>query len=168
MLPRVNLVPPESFQREVSLATLIYVAGILGVGAVVAYSGLGNVFADFVLAYAGLDPASPGRAYATLTFLAASTGLFATMPGIVAIMSPLAGELANATQYSLFTVLMTIVNGYTLVAFPYQVGPIVFALMLGGARFRDAVRLMLPLLVISAVVLIQLTYYWWRFLGYLD
>lgn len=57
--------------------------------------------------------------------------------------------------------------GYTLVAFPYQVGPIVFALMLGGARFRDAVRLMLPLLVISAVVLIPLTYYWWRFLGYL-
>ncbi|NCF81696.1 MAG: SLC13 family permease [Proteobacteria bacterium] len=167
MLPRVNLVPPESFQREVSLATLIYVAGILGVGAVVAYSGLGNVFAEFVLAYAELDPASPGRAYATLTFLSASTGLFATMPGIVAIMSPLAGELANATQFSLFTVLMTIVNGYTLVAFPYQVGPIVFALMLGGARFRDAVRLMLPLLVISAVVLIPLTYYWWRFLGYL-
>ena len=167
MLPRVNLVPPESFQREVSLATLIYVAGILGVGAVVAYSGLGKVFAEFVLACAGLDPGSPGRAYATLTFLAASTGLFATMPGIVAIMSPLAGELANATQFSLFTVLMTIVNGYTLVAFPYQVGPIVFALMLGGARFRDAVRLMLPLLAISAVVLIPLTYFWWRFLGYL-
>ena len=62
---------------------------------------------------------------------------------------------------------MTIVNGYTLVAFPYQVGPIVFALMLGGARFRDAVRLLLPLLVISAAVLMPLTYSWWRFLGYL-
>jgi di/tricarboxylate transporter len=53
------------------------------------------------------------------------------------------------------------------VAFPYQAGPIVFALILGGARLRDAVRLMLPLLVISAVVLIPLTYLWWRFLGYL-
>jgi len=121
----------------------------------------------FVLAHAGLDPASPAHAFATLSFLAASTGLFATMPGIVAIMSPLAGELANATQFPLFTVLMTIVNGYTLVAFPYQVGPIVFALMLGGARFRDAVRLLLPLLVISAVVFIPLTYVWWRLLGYI-
>ena len=167
LLPRVNLVPHESFRRDVSLATLIYVAGILGVGAVVAYSGLGKVFAEFVLAHAGLDPASPGRAFATLSFLAASTGLFATMPGIVAIMSPLAGELANATEFSLFTVLMTIVNGYTMVAFPYQVGPIVFALMLGGARFRDAIRLMLPLLIISAVVLMPLTYAWWRFLGYI-
>ena len=125
------------------------------------------MFADFVLAHAGLDPASPGRAFATLSFLAASTGLFATMPGIVAIMSPLAGELANATQFPLFTVLMTIVNGYTMVAFPYQVGPIVFALMLGGARFRDAIRLMLPLLIISAVVLMPLTYVWWRMLGYI-
>ena len=147
LLPRVNLVPPESFQRDVSLATLIYVVGILGVGAVVAYSGLGKVFAEFVLAYAGLDPASPGQA-------------FATMPGIVAIMSPLVGELAGATQFPVITVLMTIVNGYTLVVFPYQAGPIVFALMLGGARFRDAVRLMLPLLVISAVIFIPLTYLW--------
>ena len=167
LLPRVNLVPAESFQREVSLATLIYVAGILGLGAVVADSGLGALFAEFVLAHAGLEPASPGHAFATLTFLAASTGLFATMPGIVAIMSPLAGDLAAATQFPLITVLMTIVNGYTLVAFPYQVGPIVFALMLGGARFRDAVRLMLPLLAVSAVILIPLTYLWWRLLGYL-
>ncbi|MEE9266985.1 MAG: SLC13 family permease [Gammaproteobacteria bacterium] len=53
LLPRVNLVPPESFQRDVSLATMIYVAGILGVGAVVAHSGLGRVFAEFV-------PPTPG------------------------------------------------------------------------------------------------------------
>ncbi|MCZ6856650.1 MAG: hypothetical protein O7F70_01490 [Gemmatimonadetes bacterium] len=107
----------------------------------------------------GWGSGGPGRA--------TSLVLFATMPGIVAIMSPLAGELAAATQFPVITVLMTIVNGYTLVVFPYQAGPIVFALMLGGARFRDAVRLMLPLLVISAVVLIPLTYLWWRFLGYL-
>ena len=44
---------------------------------------------------------------------------------------------------------------------------VVVALMLGGARFRDAMRLMLPLLVISAVIFIPLTYLWWRFLGYL-
>jgi hypothetical protein len=164
---RVNLVPPESFQRDVSLATLIYVAGILGGGAVVAYSGLGKVFAEFVLAHASLDPGSPAHGFATLSFLAATMALFVTMPGIVAIMSPLAGELANATQFPLITELMTIVNGYTLVAFPYQVGAIVLALMLEGARFRDAVKLLPPLLVISAAVLIPLTCLWWRDLGYL-
>ena len=60
---------------------------------------------------------------------------------------------------------MTIVNGYPLVVFPYQAGAAVLALLPGGARFRDAVRLMLPLLVIGAVVLIPLTYLWRRFLG---
>jgi len=167
LLPRVNLVPPESFQREVSLTTVIYVAGILGVGAMVAYSGLGKLFADFVLAHAGLDADAPGRAFATLSLLAASMGLFATMPGEVAIMSPLADDLAAATGFPLLTVLMTIVNGYTLVALPYQVGPIVFALMLGGARFADAARLMLPLVLLSAVLLMPLTYLWWRALGVL-
>jgi di/tricarboxylate transporter len=39
--------------------------------------------------------------------------------------------------------------------------------MLGGARFGDAVRLLLPLLAISALVLIPLTYLWWRYLGFL-
>jgi hypothetical protein len=32
-----------------------------------------------------------------------------------------------------------------------------FALMLGGARFRDAVRLLLPLLAVKALGLIPLT-----------
>ena len=41
------------------------------------------------------------------------------------------------------------------------------ALVLGGARIADAVRLMVPLLVVSAIVLIPLTYLWWRALGYL-
>ena len=167
LLPGVNLVPHESFRRDVSFSMLIYVAGILGLGAVVAHTGLGNVFAQFVLAHAGLDPAVPAHAYAVLTFLAASIGLFATMPGIVAIMAPLAGELATATAFPLITVLMTIANGYTLVAFPYQVGPIVFALILGGVRFLEGVRLMLPLLLASAVLLIPLTYLWWRLVGYL-
>ena len=167
LLPGVNLVSHERFRSDVSFAMLIYVAGILGLGAVVAHTGLGDVFARFVLAHAGLDPAAPGHAYAVLTFLAASTGLFATMPGTVAIMAPLAGELASATELPLMTVLMTIVNGYTLVAFPYQVGPIVFALMLGGVRFRHAIRLMLPLLAASAVLLIPLTYLWWRLMDYL-
>ena len=168
LLPRVNLVPPESFQREVSLATVIYVAGILGLGAVVAHTGLGNLFADFVLAHAGLEPQAPVRAFATLSLLAASMGLFATMPGEVAIMSPLAGDLAGATGLPLLSVLMTIVNGYTLVAFPYQVGPIVFALTLGGVRIVQATRLMVPLLLVSVVVLMPLTYLWWRALGFLD
>ena len=165
LLPRVNLVPPESFQREVSLATVIYVAGILGVGAMVAHSGLGKLFADTVLAHAGLEPGADGHAFATLSLLAASMGLFATMPGEVAIMSPLAGDLAAATGLPLLTVLMTVVNGYTLVAFPYQVGPIVFALVLGGARFADAARLMLPLVLASALLLMPLTYLWWRAIG---
>lgn len=42
-----------------------------------------------------------------------------------------------------------------------------FALMLGAARFRDGVRLLLPLLAIGALVLIPLTQLWWRCLGYL-
>ena len=112
-----------------------------------------------------LEPGADGHAFATLSLLAASMGLFATMPGEVAIMSPLAGDLAAATGLPLLTVLMTVVNGYTLVAFPYQVGPIVFALVLGGARFVDAARLMLPLVLASALLLMPLTYLWWRAIG---
>jgi hypothetical protein len=37
-----------------------------------------------------------------------------------------------------------------------------------GARFRDVIRLLLPLLLLSAILLIPLTYLYWRAMGFLQ
>ena len=50
------------------------------------------------------------------------------MPGVPAVWTPLAEELANSTGFSVEAVLMTQVIGFSTVLFPYQVGPLIVAM----------------------------------------
>lgn len=161
-----RFVNPESFRTKVSFPTLFFTAGVIGIGAVVAQSGLGGYVADLSLGHLGLSKASPLRSFATLSGLTLVLNMFATQPGTVVILTTLAGEAAALTGLSTETVLMTIVHGCGNIFFPYQVGPILVALKLGGVTVRAGVRVLFPLAVFGIAALLPLTFYWWRFLGY--
>ena len=167
LLPGLDLVPPKAFAERVNLSALLYVAGILGLGAVVAESGLGRALSGPLLDT--LQPWSGAKAYdfAVLSGLATLLGLVATMPGLPAVLSPLSGELAAATGLPLMTILMTQVVGFSTLLLPYQSPPMVVAMQIGGTGVRDGARLCLALAAITVLVLWPLDYIWWRLLGYI-
>ena len=49
--------------------------------------------------------------------------------------------------------------------FPYQGGPILVGLRLGGATLMDGLRVTLPIALITVVALLPLQFYWWRWLS---
>ena len=167
LLPGINLVPPERFQRDVSLATVIYIAAVLGVGALVADSGVGDLVATGVLDALSLDPARPGWSFTVLVGLATLLGTFATLPGTVVILAPLAEQTAALSGLPVTTVLMTIVVGYATVAMPYQAAPLVFALKLANVSFADGARSTLLVFAGTILILLPLDYLWWRAIGLL-
>jgi di/tricarboxylate transporter len=79
---------------------------------------------------------------------------------------PLAGQFAEAAGWSLHAALMTAAVGFTTMVLPYQVPPVVVGIHAAGMSLRTVMRLALPLLVISVVVLLPLDYFWWRLIGY--
>jgi len=167
LLPGLDLVPPKTFAERVNFSALLYVAGILGLGAVVAESGLGRALSGPLLDT--LQPGSGTKAYdfAVLSGLATLLGLVATMPGLPAVLSPLSGELAAATGLPLMTILMTQVVGFSTLLLPYQSPPMIVAMQIGGTGVRDGARLCLALAAITVLVLWPLDYIWWRLLGYI-
>ena len=167
LMPGMRLVPLESFHREVSPRTLIFVAAVLGVGAVVAHSGVGDLFAVGVLDVLTLEPNTPVRSFSIISGLATVTGTFATMPGQVAILTPLAETMAAQSGLALETVLMMIAVGYSTVALPYQAAPLVFALKLGNVKFADGARATALVFLGTVGVLLPLDYLWWRAIGLL-
>ena len=146
---------------------LIYVGGILGVAAVVAHSGLGTTLAQWVIESGALAPDSPARNYASLFGLSTLVGMAATIGGVPAIMTPLAGEMARAAELPLMTVLMTQVLGFSTIILPYQLPPLVVGMQLGGVSMREGARLTLPLAAITLLLVLPANYFWWRALGYL-
>jgi di/tricarboxylate transporter len=165
LFPPLGLVPPEAFGREINFASFFYVAGILGLGSLVATSGLGDLLAGGLLALAPLSPGTPVVDFFALVVIGVVVGLFATQPGIPAVLSPLAGGIAQATGLPLTTVLMTQVPALSAMPFPYQSPPVVVGLQLGRVGLGPATRVCLVQAAITLVVLLPLQALWWHLIG---
>lgn len=165
LLPALRLVPARVFTGHANLAPVIYVAGILGMAAVVADSGLAEWLGRALFAIVPLEAGAQARNFASLVAIASATGFVATMAGVPAVLAPLADTLAGATGMPLYAVLMTQVIGYTALFVPYQSPPLVVAMQLGGVRLRDALRITLLLAALELAVLTPINFFWWRWLG---
>ncbi len=167
VLPFVGIVGAQDFDDKVKLGTLFYVAGMLSLGALVAHGGAGDLLAQSVLPLLKLGPGESAWNFAAVTGLSSAMAMFATQPGVPAILAPLAGHMAEAAGLPIEAVLMLTVIGYSTVILPYQTPPLVVAMQLGGVPMRQGNKLCLWLLAVTVLVLLPLDYLWWRLLGWL-
>jgi di/tricarboxylate transporter len=166
-LPPLGLVTPADFSARINVVMLIYIAGILGLGAVVADSGLSAAVSERLLAWANLTPGHNVGNVATLSAIGAGLAALTTATGVPAVLTPLAQEFASASGLPLLTVLMLQVVPFSTVFLPFESPPIMVALHLGGVGVRPANKLCLALAAVTVLVLLPLDYLWWRLLGYL-
>lgn len=165
--PGIGLVSSQDFSSKINYPSLVYVAAVLGLGALAADSGVGNLVGDTVIDLIGLEPGSDIQNFAAITLLSMVTGLVTTVTSAPAVLTPLAEGLQAASGLPLMAVLMIQVIGYSTMLFPYTSPPTVVALQIGGL---SAGRVILPTLLLAAatiVILIPLDYLWWRILGYI-
>lgn len=165
LAPGIAIVPAKTFSERMSLAILVYVAAIIGVGAVVAHSGLGARLSVLLIEWAQLEPGADIYNLAVIFALSVLTGVATTLIAQPAVLAPLAADIAKAADLPLMTVLMTYVVGFSVILFPYQSGPLVVAMQLGGVSTRQGVRITLAMGGCSIAILAPLAYLWWRVLG---
>lgn len=167
LLPMVGLVDKKALSEQVNYGSMLYVGGIMGLGAVVDHTGLGALLAQGVL---DILPLSPGHAmgnFASLAVISTLVSLVTTLPGAPAVLTPLAGDMAKAADLPLQTVLMSQVLGFSNPILPFQSAPLVVAMQLGGESLGAAQKLCLILAAISILVLLPLSFLWWRVLGWI-
>lgn len=167
LLPAVGIVTPKVFTEQMHITPLIYVAGFLGVGAVVADTGLGERLARLCLDTLGMVPGTPVINAMWLIVIGGAIGLVATLPGLPAVLTPLAAQLSSASGLPLYTVLMLQVPVFSTVLLPYQSPPMMIAMHLGGVGMKDGTRLTLAMAALTLVFLFPLDYLWWHVLGML-
>ena len=161
-----GVLPPRAFNEQVGYASLFFVAGVLGVGAVLTHTGTATALGRTVSSLLPLSPHRHGLNFASLATLGAALGLLTTAPGLPAVMTSLVGPLAEATGLPLRTVLMSEALGYSNILLPYQSPPLVVASQLAQVPSRATAGACVALFVVTSALLLPLDYLWWRLLGW--
>ncbi len=164
MFPGFGLFGPRDFAK-IDFGPLIYVAGILGLGALIADSGWGAELGAAIAQVPSLGPDQPLGNFATLVAAGIGVGLGATLPGVPAVLTPLAADLAEATGLTIQSVLMLQVPGFSTPLLPYQAPPLIVAMQLAHMRSAEAIKLVLSIALVTLTMLLPLDYLWWRALG---
>ncbi|MDY6838487.1 MAG: SLC13 family permease [Thermodesulfobacteriota bacterium] len=167
LLPKINLVNKQQFNEKINYGSLFFVAGILGLGAMVSHSGLGDTLAKGLIGLLPFGEESPFWDYMSLSLASLLTGVATTAPGVPAVITPLSDTLSQFTNLPLKTILMTQVVGFSTVIFPFQAPPVAIGMQLAGESLSAAFRVCLVLAIISIFFLLPLDYFWWKLLGWL-
>jgi di/tricarboxylate transporter len=167
-LPRFGVLPTVSLLTRMNFGPFLVLAGVIGVGAVVTYSGLGEIMGNHLIRLMGLGKGSDLKTFASVIGLGWVLELMTTLPGQPAIMTAFAKTISESTGWGLNTVLMAQVPAWALVLFPYQAPPLVATRSISGLAVRHFIRLLFPMAVFGWLVMVPLQWLWWSFLGYLS
>lgn len=163
LLPRIGLLNSDHFNTKINLSSMIFVAGVIGLGSMIKHSGLGVSVGDYLLSVLPLSTDTAFVNYMSVSLASTLIGLLTTLPGVPAVMTPLAPEIADMTGLPVQSILMTQVLGFSTLLLPYQAPPLVVAMQLSGESLRSIVRPLLAIAVITYLFLLPLDFLWWRF-----
>lgn len=159
LLPGFGLLPPKALQ-SLNFEPLIYVGAIIGLGALVARSGLGGDLAGRAIALLTLEADHATLNFAELSLLSAVIGLLTTLPGVPAVMTPLTDGLAQASGLAIPAVLAAQVVGFSVVFLPYQAPPLLMAAQTAELPRGEMAWLCLATAIPSIVLLLPLDILW--------
>ena len=167
LLPKIEIVSKQQFTDKINYGTLFFIAGILGLGSMINYSGLGSIAAKYLISYLPLNIDTPFTNYLSLSLSSMLTGVITTMPGVPALLTPLSYELSQTSGFPVESVFMTQVIGFSTPIFPYQAPPILIGMQISRVKLTEALKVCFYLAVISTLLLLPLNYLWWNLLGWL-
>lgn len=165
VMPGVGLLPPTAMSKDVDYGPWVYVAGIIGLGAVVTHTGAGTVMAQQIFGILPLEKGGGFSNFAALFALAFLVPVFTTVPAAPGILTPLAEGMAQASGWPVESILMMQVPGWIFFALPYMAPPMVLTLALGGVSAGKAIKVMLPFCLFGFVIVLPLQYLWGSLLG---
>jgi len=166
LLPKVGFLAPKILSTDIDYAPMLFLAGVIGLGAVATHSGLGEKIAILILEVIPLAPGADKTNFSLIVMIGTAVGIFTTMPAQPSVMVPMASAMALASGWSLKSVLLAPVFTWTMFPFFYQAPPVVLAVALGDVRISWVIRMLLVYMVLSVIILLPIHFLWGQSLGF--
>jgi di/tricarboxylate transporter len=165
LLPRIGMLPPSVLGGDINYGPMLFIAGVIGLGAITNYVGLGALIAENILKVFEFERGANFQNYASISFTGMIVGLFATMPAQPPIMVSMAVVLAEVTGWTQTSIIMTSMTAWGVFPFFYQAPPVVVAVALGNLRISDVSKMLLTYMVFGILVMLPLHFLWGQYMG---
>ena len=163
--PSSGLTAKTCLKDDVNLGLLLFLGGMMAMGAVISVTGLGETAVDALTRHADFATDRPVWNVVALAVMSSIVAVVTNLPGVPAVMTPIAEHMAHLTALPLTTVLMTQVLAFSNIFLPYQSPPLITAMSVGGLSLGVVSRICLILFAVSLLVLTPLDLLWWHLLG---
>jgi di/tricarboxylate transporter len=165
LLPRVGMLSPSVLGGEINYSPVLFLAGVIGLGAVANHVGLGTLIGENILSVLDIKKGADFHNYASISIAGMIVGLFTTMPAQPPIMVAMASVLAEATGWSQMSVIMTAITAWGVFPFFYQAPPVVVAVALGNLRISDVTKMLVLYMIIGILLKLPLHFVWGQYVG---
>ena len=165
LLPTSGLTGADAFRKEIAFGPLLFVAGVIGIGATLAATGLGAQIVAQLGAWAAPGPDGSILNAWALAGLSTIVALLVNLASVPAVMTPMASDLAATTGLSVGLVLMTQALAYSNPLLPYHAPPLLAGAQLAQLPVRAILKLCLTMFAIGLLALTPLELLWWRLIG---
>ncbi|MBS3785921.1 MAG: anion permease [Gammaproteobacteria bacterium] len=159
LIPGIGLVPEKPLAK-IDIQPLLFVAAILGLGAMIRNTGLAETLLNRSLPMLPFVADADGWNFALLAAAGTLLSILTTAPGVPAILMPLAPELAAQIDWSTDAIAATIVVGYSTSLLPYQLPPVLIGAQLAGISVATVTKILLIHSALSFLLAFPLQYFW--------
>ena len=165
LLPRIGMLPPSVLGGEINYGPLLFLAGVIGLGAVASHAGLGTVIAKNLMQFLEFQKGADFQNYTSISLTSIVVGLFTTMPAQPSIMVAMTGTLAQATGWSELNVIMASMTAWGVFPFFYQTPPVVVAVALGNLKISDVTKTLICYMILGVLIMLPLHFLWGQSIG---
>lgn len=160
LMPKIGLLDHRNFMKEANMELSFYVGGLVGLSAVINYTGLGAVLGEKLINAFPYTAHHSFLNYYLLVILSTLVGLLTTLPGIPAFITPIANHLAQVTHLPLTAILTIQTVSYSMFILPYQSPPMMAAIAIGKLPFKTILKMCLIITALSFILIMPLDYLW--------
>ncbi|MGI9424004.1 MAG: SLC13 family permease [Hyphomicrobiaceae bacterium] len=163
--PPLGVLGKTAMKERIDLSPVLYLAGVLCIGAILQHSGLDTRLGSSAVQNMGFAPGAIFWNYYLIFALAVVMTLAVTAPAVPIVLASLAKEISQTSGLNLTSVLMVQFLGFSTLFFPYQAPPLVVALSVGRIGVADLAKVCSLLALVVFVLGVPLNYLWWSAIG---
>lgn len=165
LLPRVGMLPPSVIGGDINYNPVLFLVGVIGLGAVANHAGLGTLIAENLSSIIEFQKGADFQNYMSISLISIIVGLFTTMPAQPSIMVAMASVITDSTGWSQMSVIMTAMTAWGIFPFFYQAPPVVVAVALGNLRIIDVTKMLVVYMIFGILLMLPLHFLWGQYVG---